>query len=969
MAAPQTAQKASPGDILLVIHEFAARSPDEITLHKGDRVELIERDDDFNDGWYLGRHIPTNHTGLFPEVYTILAPQATLASRTPPVAVAPATQEQSTSAADDNLRPGPQPTPFGSRQPSETTEGEPSPMSENSGTHTPVVPPAGQDSSSSTRRVPTAGRDSNQSSTVMTETLSVIDEHITDLHKPVRSRSPFARRETHDTTSEYSANHSESRLSYIQGSESEAEEEAAPTEKQVMQWSPHRVAEYLEDNGVERRHCDVFIEQELSGEVILAMDQATLFMKELDLGPIGRRLKTWQRIKALQDAVKNSSTPTGSAKDSPRGNRMSSQQYPLSHSPRPSAASVRSLGHARRQSSIDQAISESPSDITPNSAHAQHGSLDKGWTMINSTSRASSSAQQQQRPFSTAHGSSLSADTVQGDKFIFAHSATTSQLSLATPGPSSTGDDRGYISSVDADAKQRRVLQKKHSSGHDRTASHESGRRRLSFFGKKSSRPQSPARGVDAANGPAESPVIGMDGTSRQMDGHRVVSEPGMDLVSPTRYEDTQVPSSQSPETGRERSATVTSAGRKGLRAISDAITGKERSFFKPSVDTSIPTTASQSPRSSTPSGASKSLDFEDANQSQYSTSTTGPVVPPRRKDKKQTSAYLRGLEKKSPQEQMVGCDYSGWMKKKSSNLMTNWKPRLFVLRGRRLSYYYSDTDTEEKGLIDISGHRVLSADNERLTGLHASLTGATASPTSPSLTSGSAFNSPTIANGESAGVSPITPSSTTNSTPKDGGPGFIFKLVPPRSGMSRAVNFTKPTVHYFAVPSVEEGRLWMAALMKATIDRDDTVDVVTTYQQKTISLAKARARKERPPALKNLDEEDDQAAAGGAESQNVAPESAGGYETAPSISGTTATDETKPSRENAQTESQIVEVTDLETPASPSGLTSLRMSKRMSSTRRTTSHGSATGLGIEGLSENGLESPIKDRMNNAGLW
>ena len=83
----------------------------------------------------------------------------------------------------------------------------------------------------------------------------------------------------------------------------------------------------------------------------------------------------------------------------------------------------------------------------------------------------------------------------------------------------------------------------------------------------------------------------------------------------------------------------------------------------------------------------------------------------------------------------------------------------------------------------------------------------------------------------------------------------FIFKLVPPRAGLSRAVNFTKPTVHYFAVPNIKQGRFWMAALMKSTIDRDDTKPITTTYQQKTISLAKARQMRHRPPALMNLDE------------------------------------------------------------------------------------------------------------------
>lgn len=186
----------------------------------------------------------------------------------------------------------------------------------------------------------------------------------------------------------------------------------------------------------------------------------------------------------------------------------------------------------------------------------------------------------------------------------------------------------------------------------------------------------------------------------------------------------------------------------------------------------------------------------------------------------------------------MKNADYSGWMKKKSSNLMTTWKPRLFVLKGRRLAYYYSEDDTQEKGLIDISFHRVLPADNEKLTGLHATLTGAgsTAAP-----------------------ATSVLPGSN---EPLDKGDDamFIFKLVPPRAGLSRAVTFTKPTVHYFAVPNLQQGRLWMAALVKATIDRDDSQPITTTYQQKTISLAKARAMRHRPPALMNLDEgpEDD---------------------------------------------------------------------------------------------------------------
>lgn len=49
------------------VDDFLARSSDELSLTKGDRVELIERDDEFGDGWFLGKHSANGNTGLFPE--------------------------------------------------------------------------------------------------------------------------------------------------------------------------------------------------------------------------------------------------------------------------------------------------------------------------------------------------------------------------------------------------------------------------------------------------------------------------------------------------------------------------------------------------------------------------------------------------------------------------------------------------------------------------------------------------------------------------------------------------------------------------------------------------------------------------------------------------------------------------------------------------------------------------------------
>jgi hypothetical protein len=247
---------------------------------------------------------------------------------------------------------------------------------------------------------------------------------------------------------------------------------------------------------------------------------------------------------------------------------------------------------------------------------------------------------------------------------------------------------------------------------------------------------------------------------------------------------------------------------------------------------------------SSTPSGTSisKSFELDKADAQRRFTGNSATSKNAKKAKKHGTSAYPKGRQQITPQQAMENCDYSGWMKKKSSSLMTTWKTRLFVLRGRRLAYYYTENDTEEKGLIDISSHRVLPANNERMTSLHASMTGAASSPTSP--------HNATIQTTASADSAKGIPGLEEDMTGM-----FIFKLVPPRAGLQKGVQFTKPIVHYFAVDSLAVGRLWMAALMKATIDRDEALPFTTTYQQKTISLEKARAMRQRPPNL--MDDED----------------------------------------------------------------------------------------------------------------
>ena len=785
----------------------------------------------------------------------------------------------------------------------------------------------------------------------MNETLSVIDEHIIDMKNPQSGALAVERRLTNESISEYSP-HTDQRISYINGHETEEEERNLHTEREVSLWSPSQVAEYLEDIGVERRHCQIFKEQEISGEILLAMDQSSIFMKEFDLGPVGPRLRTWYKIKALQEEVRgpeiitkpatnmissdassddlrlqrggsvagsafstnlfSQPSPTSphqrygspnvrndgpSPQPSPSPQFLQSQKRDASSTPvsftfksgldspsRPSAASIRELNHSRRHSAVDFASTLSPATpslpnepSTPNqsntmSSHKKTPSFDRNWAMGDTHPVTNG------RPRSATSGSFFP----RAERNTFdRHAAESSQSQIIA-----RDFDREYVQGSEMDGKKaRNVLRKRDtvSANHSRQSSYQADTKRLSFAGamrhSRFSSVDSIKDTVAALTSPATklyhnnsfmghfrnssandaitekppttdltSPTV----TKLEYDNKRLSTKPSMKIITSSAGASSGAASNGSPKSAVAPAKSV-SKPRMGLRAISDAVTGNERALVSTpaSVSSPIKEASVQSPTrtgSTSPSAASQSIERESTDASSKDTSGAPTRLTPtsgtRRKPKKETSAYIRGLVHKSPKEQMEGCDYSGWMKKRSSNIMTTWKPRLFVLRGRRLSYYYAETDSQEKGLIDISSHRVLPADRDIIAGIHATVTGAKSSPVSPTMQS----RSP---------VQKIDSDSM-----------FIFKLVPPRTGLSRAVNFTKPTVHYFAVENIAQGRLWMAALMKATIDRDETKPITTTYQQKTISLGKARAMKQRPPALMNLLQEKAEETVGGAKSE-----------------------------------------------------------------------------------------------------
>ncbi|OGM40117.1 polarized growth protein (Boi2) [Aspergillus bombycis] len=907
MALTTPPRNVHPGDLLLVVHDFEARGPDELNLRRGEKIELVELDDGFGDGWYLGKDLNTGTQGLFPGVYTTAAPKIPIRQKDTLGSNSLKTDLHNVIGQEIFASPiSGDSTPQASRRAStsdmsapdvdDSTAPTPSPKQQQRSSSSPLPTSKMAIDIQKTIRQSIDGHLSGQDSPVMNETLSVIDEHITDLSTPRHSVTASQdSKAVNDSASEYSSTF-EHRMSYINGHETDEEEEKQPTEEEVRRWNHSDTAKHLRQLGLEAKHCDIFEEQEITGDVLLDMNQDFLFMKEFDFGVMGRRLKTWHKVKAFQEEVKGipqQQSSRGSSFATPQDERTPSRashtgplfpripnlrgpngptQHPrlissamqsntgspltsqapvwMDHSRRPSAASIREINHSRRHSSIDTTNRYSGVGDSSPASHHKKSSFDRGWTL----NGASGS---QRRP-----GSALGAtNEIVTPQSVF-HAAESNGSDSVTA--VSDDLDRGYFSGPEGDTrKNRRVLQKRSSThGSVSTPSSIPDEQFQLKVNKRHSRINSADSIRDAAQiTPPAVKASPPRGRFRSL-STRASDRHGQQSSNPPSAEEKSSGSGffaafslggKNNEEQSQRSNTlplqgIKSAGPKfrravGFRAMSEAVKGIDTSIAPPS-PSKDPESPSARTGSTTPS-TTKSSERHSTDGS-GKTAENGASLPRARtlrsgaKSKKDTSAYTQGLEKKTPKEQIQGCDFSGWMKKKSSNLMTTWKPRLFVLRGRRLSYYYSEDDTEERGLIDITAHRVLRADTDPLIALHATLTGSTASPTSPS---GS------TADGPSSDKASGSESSLRGSKPVGEGP-FFFKLVPPKSGTSRTVQFTKPAIHYFQVDSIQEGRLWMAALMKATIERDMDLPVETSNKQKTVSLKEARLMNQRPPTL-----------------------------------------------------------------------------------------------------------------------
>ncbi|RPA85478.1 hypothetical protein BJ508DRAFT_322529 [Ascobolus immersus RN42] len=908
---PNSNGTGSQQPLLLVLHDFEARSPDEISLAKGEMVELLIDDSEFGDGWYTplpadyypqstdadtqsNDPTPTTSTAIpqqHPEDHPEGAQDANrstgssesfkkLTASTTDDAAPVAQTPQPTEEQSADLKKETKANPFGRISTQDVDISPPS---------TPPLAIGGDKRSSSATvsdRPPSSDSHTHIKSPVIEDTLSDIEEAISDFsNNPRNSRNNGQMKEQNsrhstnkspmvpqqppipevdaDSDSDYSKYEDQTISS---DEEDETEEEVFLTEDKVREWSALQVSAYMQENGVAREVAKKFEEQEVSGSILLELEMAHL--KELELGSFGRRFQVWKVIEDLHAQI-NASTLPMKPKPLKRSGSEASSNVPglLISEGGGNRQRSSTVGSARFSTTSKSSKSKYKIDVeeannrtsnqwllhTPGTAGLQESGSPATSLFEKPRSPPKSPPQQYadggRRAASTDGWNSAHNSILQGAGPLPTHNRDSSfdrdwnPGSVMRPG-TATGtavprkeNDASYFSG--GEGKDRKVLRKGHTkkpshseehpprsgtshSRHSRMGSSEGssllpetsilGNAAKALMGNKRKSSNSFSSDKPFAFGQQSSPRLGPQkrGTGDHIENSSIQSSPAL-TGSPQR------------------------ALNYGNQVIGSPTSMKNVEF--PGGDSAV-SSPSITTVDSDPARTKDAADKEDrrlrsASSASALSSTKAAKGTKTKKTKKRKGSGVEGLREITPAQAAADADFSGWMKKRGSGtIASTWKARYFVLKGRRLSYFYSEKDTKERGVIDITGHRVLPAADDKLVAIHATFAAATSPSTPP------APKSP--ASPSSANAAPKPP-------PRASRSWFTFKLVPPGKH-SQFETTTPKRLHYLAVDTPTEGKSWMAAILKATIERDESKPVISSYNQKTISLEEAQELRARPP-------------------------------------------------------------------------------------------------------------------------
>ncbi|CCE65206.1 hypothetical protein TPHA_0K00720 [Tetrapisispora phaffii CBS 4417] len=741
--------------IYIAINEYSKRMEDELDFRPGDKIQVLLDDEEYNDGWYFGRNLRTQEEGLYPAVFT----QEIKMERKYPLTRAKSFKR---SVSNDSI----------SQQQQQQQQGANNSIMED---------------------IDTALNDMSGDSS-----LGGVDESAQQQVEVSMITTTTAL----DTSS----------------ADNVGSGNLTPTH--ARDWSPSQVAAYFRSAGFSQDTAEKFEQHKISGPILLELELS--YLKELDIDSFGVRFEVFKEIENIKNAMgaspeqvlqpvqsqqrtsdmyyQTSRTSSNSGQLMPPANfdTLSYAKDGLPTIERPSSAR-----HVRNPSkSLDDLPSSNPSPGTESQnsgSNIRHSKIQRPMsTIVNSESTTFTKKDELPLPKSVSEVLSNNNSFASPRRAPKPPSYPSPVQPPKSPAPYGSRGDSGFQRRTSSKMIEEEYVEGDESYEKDDTFTAIMEKMTNLTGGSEEEEYSDLVDNEENIKSESSSIYTEAVGHLPQSTTQRGKADKRQSFIqSPNKAMFTNNAQKSSP--GGKDSKEVSNFTSKILGASSPLRPPNRNNDYSSSPSGKNSKRRSLSAQDITVLDNNELEDSNNPKQRSVSEATKNKTMKkmPPNKLKSQTTAFTEGLRTIRVQDAMKDADCSGWMNKKGSGTVGVWKTRFFTLHGTRLSYFGNTTDSRERGLIDITGHRVVPArEDDKLVSLYAASTG----------------------KGR-----------------------YCFKLIPPQPGSKKGLTFTQPKVHYFAVDNKEEMRTWMTHLIKTTIDIDTSVPVVSSYTTPTVSLNKAQ--------------------------------------------------------------------------------------------------------------------------------
>ncbi|KAI5968805.1 BOI2 [Candida margitis] len=793
------------GATYVCIKQFNARLGDEISLKIGDKIQVLADDHEYNDGWYMGKNLLTGAVGLYPKSFTqVLAnnneEKTILRSRSRRVLTPPGKQmhnngdhQQNTSSIENNNNNNNGPN-------THNAPNIPSKLNPNTSQDSTPVP-----LQESFEKLSVNDTSTNGDTMINDEIDKALKEIQGESHQI--NESTYGNSGNNDYKSKQSSVASNTNYNKVHArnpSEQSLTDDLNPL--QAHAWTPKQVSSYFAlVLGFSPEIASKFAKHKITGAILFEMDLGHL--KELDIDSFGTRFEIHKEVEKLKEmnlrsqklksqSRVNSINRTDTTSSTLNSAPTEDTTYPdidekAANLSKQNILQPNETENQNQKELMPSALLEDTSDSTIK--HLRNRSLSV--ENLSKHNPETSFASPRKAPQPPLGDSPLNSGYKfgYGSQPQFNNEEKSNGLYITRTNASTHGFSRPPSSVYDQASHSRQVSQASNNNSHQKRPSASNNHKRhsslFSFFS-----------GNEDGEKPNGTPT---QGQGKLQSKHLQRDENGWSnddkLISPAQIRRENSSMTNSP---KRRSQLLDSPS--SPIHIDDAGLSPKKSKSVSQRAKSTDALRDENKRVASDSQANLSNTRPGASRlKSLRTTSTQNIRNLTGSKKSKTSAFTEGIREITPDEAIKTANFSGYMSKRSGNTFA-WRSRYFTLHGTRLSYFTSLKDRREKGLIDITAHKVIPINSE-------------------------------AEDLDKADKYAAMVASTTMAG------NYCFKLVPPAPGFKKGLTFTQPKTHYFAVESETDMRGWIKALMTATIDIDDSVPVVSSCSTPTVSLSKAQ--------------------------------------------------------------------------------------------------------------------------------